>query len=47
MSVRVNQFRQRFGPSLPVWTALGGEALAMPDQHVEIEVVAIVGSGNR
>ena len=47
ISVMVSQFRQRFGQLLPLWTALGVEALAMPDQHVEIEVVAIVGSGSR
>src|SRR5258705_4456211 len=46
MSVMVDQFRKRFGESLPVWTALGVKALALPNQHVEIEVVAIVGSGN-
>jgi enamine deaminase RidA (YjgF/YER057c/UK114 family) len=45
MSVMVDQFRKRFGESLPLWTALGVKALALPDQHVEIEVVAIVGSG--
>jgi enamine deaminase RidA (YjgF/YER057c/UK114 family) len=42
----VDQFRKRFGESLPVWTALGVKVLALPNQHVEIEVVAIVGSGN-
>jgi enamine deaminase RidA (YjgF/YER057c/UK114 family) len=47
MSVMVDQFRQRFGQSLPLWTALGVEALGMPDQRVEIEVVAIIGSGSR
>jgi enamine deaminase RidA (YjgF/YER057c/UK114 family) len=47
MSVMVDQFRQRFGQSLPLWTALGVEALALPDQHVEIEVVAIVEPGSR
>jgi enamine deaminase RidA (YjgF/YER057c/UK114 family) len=47
MSVMVDQFRQRFGESLPLWTALGVEALAVPGQHVEIEVVAIVGSGSK
>jgi enamine deaminase RidA (YjgF/YER057c/UK114 family) len=47
MSVMVDQFRKRFGESLPLWTALGVKALALPDQHVEIEVVAIVGSGSK
>jgi enamine deaminase RidA (YjgF/YER057c/UK114 family) len=47
MSVMVDQFRKRFGESLPVWTALGVKALALPDQHVEIEVVAIAGSGSK
>ena len=47
MSVMVDQFRERFGESLPLWTALGVEALALPEQHVEIEVVAIVGSGGK
>jgi enamine deaminase RidA (YjgF/YER057c/UK114 family) len=47
MSVMVDQFRKRFGESLPLWTALGVKALALPDQHVDIEVVAIVGSGSK
>ena len=47
MSVMVDQFRKRFGESLPLWTALGVEALALPGQRVEIEVVAIVGSGSK
>jgi len=42
----VNQFRKRFGEVVPLWTALGVEALALPDQRVEIEVVAIVGSSS-
>jgi enamine deaminase RidA (YjgF/YER057c/UK114 family) len=33
------------GESLPLWTAVGIEALALPGQRVEIEVVAVVGSG--
>jgi enamine deaminase RidA (YjgF/YER057c/UK114 family) len=45
MSVMADQFRKRFGENLPVWTAVGVKALALLDQHVEIEVVAIVGSG--
>jgi enamine deaminase RidA (YjgF/YER057c/UK114 family) len=47
MSVMVDQFRKRFGESLPLWTALGVQALALPDQRVEIEVVAIVGSDSK
>jgi enamine deaminase RidA (YjgF/YER057c/UK114 family) len=47
MSVMVDQFRKRFDESLPLWTALGVEALALPDQRVEIEVVAIVGSDSK
>jgi enamine deaminase RidA (YjgF/YER057c/UK114 family) len=47
MSVMVDQFRKRFGESLPLWTAVGVEALALPQQRVEIEVVAIVGSGSK
>jgi enamine deaminase RidA (YjgF/YER057c/UK114 family) len=47
MSVMVDQFRKRFGDGLPLWTALGVKALALPDQHVEIEVVAIVGSASK
>ncbi|MGD1238298.1 Rid family hydrolase [Mycobacterium seoulense] len=47
MSVMVDQFRKRFGESLPLWTAVGVEALALPGQHVEIEVVAIVESGSK
>ena len=46
MSVMVDQFRKRFGEGAPLWTALGVEALALPHQRVEIEVVAIVGSGS-
>ena len=47
MSVMVDQFRMRFGESLPLWTALGVEALALPAQHVEIAVVAVVGWGSK
>ncbi|OBK13626.1 Rid family hydrolase [Mycobacterium asiaticum] len=47
MSLMVDQFRKRFGQHLPLWTAVGVKALALPDQHVEIEVVAIVGSGSK
>jgi enamine deaminase RidA (YjgF/YER057c/UK114 family) len=47
MSAIVDQFRKRFGESLPLWTALGVKALALPEMHVEIEVVAIVGSGSK
>jgi enamine deaminase RidA (YjgF/YER057c/UK114 family) len=45
MSVMVDQFRKRFGESLPLWTAVGVQALALPGQRVEIEVVAVVESG--
>ena len=47
MSATVDQFRKRFGESLPLWTAVGVKALALPEQRVEIEVVAIVGSGSK
>jgi enamine deaminase RidA (YjgF/YER057c/UK114 family) len=47
MSLMVGQFRKRFGEALPLWTAVGVKALALPDQRVEIEVVAIVGSGSK
>ncbi|OBG34145.1 Rid family hydrolase [Mycobacterium sp. E3198] len=47
MSVMVDQFRKRCGERLPLWTAVGVKALALPQQHVEIEVVAIVGSGSK
>ncbi|OBI50760.1 hypothetical protein A5706_25205 [Mycobacterium sp. E796] len=47
MSVMVDQLRARFGESLPLWTAVGVEALALPNQRVEIEVVAIVGRGGK
>ena len=47
MSVMVDQFRKRLGETVPLWTAVGVKALALPDQHVEIEVVAIVGSNSR
>jgi enamine deaminase RidA (YjgF/YER057c/UK114 family) len=43
MSVMVDQFRNRLGERQPLWTALGVEALALPGQRVEIEVVAIAG----
>lgn len=46
MSLMVDQFRKRLGESLPLWTAVGVEALALPGQRVEIEVVAVVGSGS-
>ncbi len=47
MSLMVGQFRKRFAEALPLWTAVGVKALALPDQRVEIEVVAIVGSGSK
>ncbi len=47
MSVMVDQFRKRFGERLPLWTAVGVKALALPGQRVEIEVVAIVESGSK
>ncbi|MCV7408352.1 hypothetical protein AWC05_04850 [Mycobacterium florentinum] len=47
MSVMVDEFRKRFGESLPLWTALGVEALALPNQRVEIEVVAVVETGGK
>jgi enamine deaminase RidA (YjgF/YER057c/UK114 family) len=47
MSVMVDQFRKRFGESLPLWTAVGVKALALPGMHVEVEVVAVVGSGSK
>lgn len=47
MSVMVDQLGKRFGERLPLWTAVGVEALALPNQRVEIEVVAVVGSGGR
>lgn len=47
MSAMVDQFRKRFGERMPLWTALGVEALALPGQHVEIEVVAIVESDRK
>lgn len=47
MSVMVDQFRKRFGETLPLWTAVGVQALALPGQRIEIEVVAIVGSGSK
>src|SRR5690242_18657390 len=46
MSAIVDQFGKRFGESPPLWTAVGVKALALPDQRVEIEVVAIIGSGS-
>ncbi|OBH14187.1 Rid family hydrolase [Mycobacterium sp. E1747] len=47
MSAMVDQFRKRSGERMPLWTALGVEALALPGQRVEIEVVAIVESGGK
>lgn len=46
MSLMVDQFRKRLGERQPLWTALGVEALALPGQRVEIEVVAIAGFGS-
>lgn len=47
MSAMVDQFRERFGENVPLWTAVGVKTLALPEQRVEIEVVAIVGSGGK
>ncbi|OBF03865.1 Rid family hydrolase [Mycobacterium sp. 852002-10029_SCH5224772] len=47
MSVMVDQFRKRLGERQPLWTALGVEALALPGQRVEIEVVAIAGFSSK
>lgn len=44
MSELVGQLRERLGDTVPLWTAVGVKALALPDQHIEIEVVAIVRS---
>jgi len=46
MAAVVEQFRKRAGEHLPLWTALGVKALGLPEMHIEIEVVAIIGSGN-
>jgi enamine deaminase RidA (YjgF/YER057c/UK114 family) len=45
MSMMVDQFRKRIGESRPLWTAVGVKALALPNQRVEIEVVALAGTG--
>jgi enamine deaminase RidA (YjgF/YER057c/UK114 family) len=47
MSAMVDQLRKRFDESLPLWTAVGVEALALPGQHVEIEVVAVIRSDSK
>jgi len=47
MSTMVDQFRKRFDESLPLWTAVGVKALALPGQHVEIEVVAVIRSDSK
>ncbi|MGH3643759.1 MAG: Rid family hydrolase [Mycobacterium sp.] len=47
MAAVVGQFRKRAGEHLPLWTALGVKALGLPEMHIEIEVVAIIGSGNK
>lgn len=44
LSEMAGQFRKRIGEIAPLWTAVGVNALAMPQQHIEIEVVAIVRS---
>jgi enamine deaminase RidA (YjgF/YER057c/UK114 family) len=43
MSATVDQLRKRAVGHLPLWTALGVKALGLPEMHIEIEVVAIVG----
>ena len=47
ISVMVDQFRQRFGQRPAAVDRAGRGGSRMPDQHVEIEVVAIVESGSR
>jgi len=47
MSAVVDQLRKRAGGHLPVWTALGVKALGIPEMHIEVEVVAIVGSDDK
>ena len=47
MSVMVHQLPKQLGEDPSLWTALGIEELALLDQHVEIEAVAIVPSGTK
>jgi enamine deaminase RidA (YjgF/YER057c/UK114 family) len=47
MSATVDQFRKRAGEHLPLWTALGVKALGLPEMHIEVEVVAIVGADRK
>ena len=43
----VDQFRKRAGKHLPLWTALGVQALGLPEMHIEVEAIALIGSGNK
>jgi enamine deaminase RidA (YjgF/YER057c/UK114 family) len=47
MSAVADQLRKRAGGHLPVWTALGVKALGIPEMHIEVEVVAIVGADDK
>lgn len=43
----VDQFRRRAGEHLPLWTALGVQALGLPEMHIEVEAIALIGSGSK
>ncbi|OBJ95524.1 hypothetical protein A5638_20700 [Mycolicibacterium fortuitum] len=43
----VDQFRRRAGEHLPLWTALGVQALGLPEMHIEVEAMALIGSGSK
>ena len=43
----VDQFRKRAGKHLPLWTALGVQALGLPEMHIEVEAIALIGSGSK
>lgn len=44
LSAVVGQFRKRSAKHLPLWTALGVQALGLPEMHIEVEAVAVIRS---
>ena len=43
--VMIDQFRKRMGERAPIWTETGVTVLGATGMHIEIQVTAIVGSG--